>query len=372
MPAPLTAEQRRGMLRRGGERVLGRWWRGEAGHGSALLELLLAPAEAVYRLGNMAYHGAYTRRLLPVQRARVPVISVGNLEVGGTGKTPVTRWLVEELRRRRARPAVLHGGYAEDEPRLHRAWYPDVPVIVGRDRVRSAALAAEAGADVVVLDDGFQHRRLARDLDLVLVAAESWTRRPRLLPRGPWREPPHALSRAGVVAVARWDDDDARAAHVAGEVAACAPGALVLELRLEPGGWLTAGLDAPAHPPVGPAVGVAGVAYPERFFRDVRRQGVELRDALAFPDHHEYSARELQRIRELAAGRPVVTTAKDAVKLRYARPGLDLCVLDQRVHVTGAEGLGALLDALLSPGPGQRHQRDRASGERLAGPGRNA
>ena len=177
-----------------------------------------APPKSSSASAMTARNVLYDRGLFRSYRLPRPVISVGNLTTGGTGKTPVVRWLVRVLRRRGWTPGILHGGYAEDEPALHRAWFPDLPVVADRDRLRGAGRAMEMGADVLVLDDAFQHRRIGRDLDIVLVAAEAWGRTARLLPRGPYREPPSALRRADLVVVTRRTATAARAAQVEWDV----------------------------------------------------------------------------------------------------------------------------------------------------------
>src|SRR5688572_14246190 len=162
-----------------GRRVLNVVTRGVRGP----LSPMLAPFEQLYGGVIKLRNAAYDRGMFPVERVAVPVLSVGNIVAGGAGKTPVVRWLVEQLLARGRRPAILHGGYGMDEPKLHQQWHPEVTVIAERDRVAAARLAVDGGADVIVMDDGFQHRRLARDLDIVLVTADSdnWN----LLPRGP-------------------------------------------------------------------------------------------------------------------------------------------------------------------------------------------
>lgn len=336
-----------------------RWWAGEAGWLGRLLDLALAPAEMLFR-GVVELRGlGYDRGLLHAERVPVPVISVGNLSVGGAGKTPVTRWLVGELLRRGVRPAVLHGGYGTDEPRLHVLWHPEVPVIVGRDRRESARLAVERGAEVLVLDDGYQHRRLARDLDLVLVAAESWKGDRRLLPRGPWREPASGLARADAVLVTRKTAAAEDAEALRPELGRYAPGAVVARVRLRPSGWTRWGGAAggkdgeglgPTSPgPSGEVWAVTGIAHPELFVENVREIGVRVAGSNFFPDHHEYDLRDLERIRSAAAGRPIVTTAKDMVKLSTFAGDLEIWVLEQEVVVEeGAEALSELLDQLLA------------------------
>lgn len=316
--------------------------------GRLAFDLVLAPLEAVYRAASGLYHGAYTAGRMRIERAGVPVVSVGNLVIGGAGKTPVAAWVAKRLLLLGARPAVLHGGYGEDEPELHRRWHADVPVHVGRDRSATAATAVAEGATVLVLDDGFQHRRLARDLDLVLVPAEDWTPSPRLLPRGPWREPPSALARADAIAVTRKTADADRARTVAGQVEAFAPDADVFRLALRPDGWRRPGAGRASSPPPGRAIAVAGIARPEAFVANARQAGATVDELLRFPDHHAYTARDAERIRRRAGGRPVVTTEKDALKLERLRTELDLWVLGQAVAVeAGRDALEGRLEALV-------------------------
>jgi tetraacyldisaccharide 4'-kinase len=241
------------------------------------------------------------------------VICVGTLTVGGTGKTPLARWVVSVLRDAGRHPALVARGYARDELLLHRRWHPEVPVHADPDRVRAAQAAADAGADAIVLDDGFQHRRLARDLDLVVVSADR--RFPgAMLPRGPQREPASALGRAGFVVITRRRARADEAARTAERVRRVAPDARLAQVRLAPVGWST--LDGnPAGPPPGDVLAVAGIADPAAFAAMVSDRTGGRADLLAFGDHHEYTARDLERIGRAAAGRPIATTEKDAVKL---------------------------------------------------------
>ncbi len=314
-----------------------RWLHGGGGAPGALLRSALLPAEWVYRLAAGARGVAYDHGMLAVVSAGVPVVSVGNLAVGGSGKTPFTRWLVDRLLARARRPAVLHGGYAEDEPALHRGWHPDVPVYAARDRVASARAAVAAGADVLVLDDGFQHRRLRRDLDVVLVSAESRERPPHLLPRGPWREPLTALRRAGLVVVTRRAADAGAAGELAARLSArCA--APIARVWIRPAAWRDpAGAETPA--PAGPVLAVAGVADPEAFFANAADAGARVAERLVYPDHHAYDGADAAAIRDRAAGRAVVTTAKDAVKLTTLGAPADLRILVQEVVVEEGEAM---------------------------------
>jgi tetraacyldisaccharide 4'-kinase len=242
------------------------------------------------------------------------VVSVGNLTVGGTGKTPMAAWILGILESAGQSPALVSRGYAEDELLLHRRWHPDVPIVSDPDRVAATLRARDDGARVVVLDDGFQHRRLARDVDIVLVAAEDpWPG--RLLPRGPYREPPGSLGRADALVVTRRTATQEQAASLASRLwMEHGPFDTCAIAFLEPGGWSGiqgGGADAPQ----GPVLAAAGIARPEAFAEVVRRTlGVDV-ELIAFPDHHRYDTADVSTLRSRAGGRTLVVTEKDAVKL---------------------------------------------------------
>jgi tetraacyldisaccharide 4'-kinase len=318
------------------DRFARRWWGGELGVRGRMLDAALAPAEALFASAVALREQGYRRGLLEVQRVQVPVISVGNVAIGGTGKTPMAHWIAVRLQDLGMRPAVLHGGYADDEPELHRRWSPHIPVIVERDRVAGAERAILAGADIVVLDDGFQHRRLARDLDIVLVSAERWSNSPHLLPRGPWREPLRALRRADVVVVTRKAAVPALSVDVATDVQlAC--GRRPVRAHLRPSGWRDR--SGPSAPPVGPVFLVSGLAEPELFEQSARESGADVTGSLQYPDHHGYTTADAQRITVAAGGRTVVTTEKDWTKLQPLLPGIPIRLLVQEVIIEDGEDI---------------------------------
>jgi tetraacyldisaccharide 4'-kinase len=323
-----------------------RWWTGRLGAPGIVLRVLLVPAELAYRTVTAARNLAYDRGILPVIRAPVPVISVGNLSVGGTGKTPFARWLVSALRSRGARPSILHGGYGDDEPALHRRWNPDIPIVVGRDRIAGARAAAAAGSTVVVLDDGFQHRRLARDLDIVLVAAEDSLHRCHLLPNGPWRERLSALSRADLLVVTRRNADRGEAAAVASGLRGRAPALPIVTARIHSARWTRAAQSVPA--PTGSVLAVTGIARPDLFVASGARAGAHVDELLAFPDHHAFTPDDVGRIRDVACGRPIITTEKDAVRLAGLGADTEMWILEQDVEIeAGGADLDRALDGIV-------------------------
>jgi tetraacyldisaccharide 4'-kinase len=281
--------------------------------------------------------------LTRTRSAPLPVISVGNIVAGGAGKTPFTRWLVQELIERGRRPAILHGGYGSDEPELHRKWLPTTMVLEQKDRVAAAVAAARNGADVVVLDDAFQHRRLLRDLDIVLIPVE--THSGHLLPRGPLRESPSELSRAHALVVTRKTASREEAAALASalrnEYSKPVAVAALLPTRLH----RAAGGDGEIS---SRAVVVAAVARPDLLLEHVRAQGIEVMKLLAYPDHYDYEDRDCEHIRRVAGDLPIITTEKDAVKLIARFKSMDWWVLGQEVVIeVGHDELLELIERVL-------------------------
>ncbi len=328
----------------------------------AVLSAALAPLEWTYRVGVQLRNAGYESGWLESTESSIPTLGVGNLTVGGTGKTPVTAWLARRLRERGRRPAVVMRGYGDDENAVHRVLNPDIAVQVGADRVSAVRRAEAAGADVVVLDDAFQHRRLRANAYLVLVAAEEWGRRRRMLPRGPWRERLSSLKRANLVAVTRKTASAELAAEIADELAGLAPGTPVARIALRvnklasfsdrgeslesPGAEAGAGAGTGAGSDRCFSVGVAGVAHPEAVWSQLEARGVEIERRFVFPDHHRYTDRDVRTLLAAAAGGPIVATLKDAVKLRSKLSGQVelIVVLQEVVWEEGADSIEALLD----------------------------
>ena len=337
-----------------------------------------ALATALRPLG--ALHGAlgalraagYRRGRPRVLPSALPVLVVGNVSVGGTGKTPLTARLVAELRERGWRPGIVsrgYGGARHDRPRhvraddaardvgdeplmLHRA--TGAPVCVcARRALAVAALARDTDCDVVLSDDGLQHLAMARDAEIVVVDAERGFGNGRLLPAGPLRERPARLLGADLVALREATPaalgapraPDAPLASVPG-AAALGAGALPPVLRFALGRAHIARWPDGARVPLASLAGravnaVAGIARPERFFDTLRAHGLDVVDARALPDHHPLAAADLA----FGAARPVLVTTKDAARLDGVAPLPDaLHVVD--VGVETAAGAAALLDAL--------------------------
>ncbi len=290
----------------------------------------LRPLSGLYAVAVAARAAGYRLGLLRTQRPALPVVSVGNLAAGGTGKTPFALWLAQALMRRGWRPAIVLRGYggsarapvlvgdgrqvvstveiAGDEAVMLAKRFLG-PVIVARRRAEGVAMARAAGCDVAVLDDGFQHRALARDCDVVLVDSLDAS----LLPAGPLREPAWALGRAdAVVRVLRGDSFGGPRYGLRCPVfdARMEATALVESVR---GAWQELPLSLLAGQKV---AAVSAIAHPEAFHELLRQWEAEIVEIVVFGDHHAYTAADWRRITRCARHADLVlTTEKDLVKL---------------------------------------------------------
>lgn len=318
-----------------------------------LARAALFPAEALYGAAVAARGALYDRGVLTTHGLALPAVSVGNLTVGGTGKTPLSAWLVGQLANRGARPAVVLRDYGGDEALVHAALNPGTPVISGADRVDAVVRARAHGANVAVLDDAFQHRRARRDADIVLVSADAWAHARRLLPAGPWREPLSALRRATLTVVTRKGAPVDVADDVSTAVAKRAPSIPVVIALLAPAALVDAhtGMTRSVSSLSGQTVvAAAGIAAPTAFRRQLEELGAHVR-LYAFRDHHPYSVDDVRMLAVAAEGADlVVCTLKDAVKLSPLWPhgGPSLWYLTQQVILErGRPEMERLIAAIL-------------------------
>ena len=316
------------------------WWRGVAegsnnGMASLAMKLLLAPFAVLYGMALRVRALLYQDGILSIHKLPCPVISIGNITVGGTGKTPATMLVAKELQQRGYRVAVLSRGYggslegqvavvsdgesvllgpeqAGDEPCLLAQTVPGLMVVIGSDRYQAGLVALERlKPDVLLLDDGFQHIRLHRDLNILLLDAtrpfgNGWT-----LPLGMLRESRSAMKRADLALFTR-----------------CQPGQVVPDLglpcccsahRLTGFNQLETGEELPLERlQQGRVAAFAGIADPSAFFDGLQTLGIRLVATLALPDHASYADDRLMLLEQFATSSAadwLVTTAKDGVKL---------------------------------------------------------
>lgn len=319
------------------------------------MRTLLTPLGWLYGGAVALRNRAFDAGILPSHELALPSISVGNLTVGGTGKTPVAAWLVERLQAAGARPAVVLRGYGADEVLVHRRLSPLIPVIANPDRVAGTLQARAEGANVVVLDDAFQHRRARRDVDLVLLSADR-SGPVRSLPAGPWREPLASLARAQLVAVTRKNASVLRAKELLASALRFAPKAegVVIHLTMDAIVPVSGGASNPIAKLSGvPVLAISGIGDPRAFQSQLRAAGA-LVTGESFPDHHPYTARDAEDLARAAGTRlQPVCTLKDAVKLGPLWPAQapPLWYLSQRADVeVGGGAMQAVVDALAARG----------------------
>jgi tetraacyldisaccharide 4'-kinase len=335
-------------------RLLETVWAGR-GRRVRAVRALLAPAEAVYRAVITARGMLYDRGVFQAEEFSVPVLSIGNLSVGGTGKTPVAAWFAGRLSAKGVKPGIVLRGYGGDETIVHQRLNEGVPVIASADRVRGIREAIAQGVDAVVLDDAFQHRRAARDADVVLVNADAWSGSPRLLPAGPWREPLRSARRANLVIITRKTADRSKVEDVRRALANAAPRVPVSTAYLAPGELrsTTTGQTLPLHVLRGADLtAIAGIADPDSFFRQLTELGAVVRPH-SFADHHAFTRREARDLAAYASSSDfVVCTLKDAVKLESLWPAEagSLWYVSQRLRIEdGQEHIEKLLDDVVPP-----------------------
>ncbi len=329
---------------------------------------ILLAASCLYGLAVRTRIALYRQGRLSTRRLPCKTISIGNIAVGGTGKTPMTLWLAARLREAGYRTAVLSRGYggsaekrigvasdgktvrmgpeaAGDEPFMMANRLPGVPVLVGRDRYATGMRAVEQfGSEVVLLDDGFQHVKLERDMDLVLLDGGRPLGNGRLLPRGTLREPPSALARADGIVLTRW----ASGAAVPDVLNRYAPSVPVFKSIHAPYPhlFLKAGRKAATVPngigsTFNPAalsqcrvMGFSGIARNDAFQETLRSLGAGMAGFMGFSDHHRYTDADIRLILSTARDRSadlLATTEKDWARLADRPPWpLDLLVMGVR------------------------------------------
>ena len=298
------------------------------GLGAALLRSGLASLEPLYRLAVHWRNRGYERNAGRSHRVACPVISVGNLTTGGTGKTPFVLWLAQQLQTAGRCPVILSRGYkgladgANDEALELQTRAPGLHHLQGADRVALAYQAIQQyAADVLILDDGFQHRRLHRDLDIVLIDATLPFGYGHLLPRGLLREPLSSLGRAGVVVITRTDLVlSEELGRIQQTIARWAPVATCCFARQSADRLI--GIDGLSQPlsalQSGKWYAFAAIGNPGNFRTTLERLGCGIAGFHAFPDHHPFTAEDLNAIRRAAAATgadQLVCTGKDLVKI---------------------------------------------------------
>lgn len=284
--------------------------------------LALLPASGLWYLAMSLRTLAFSRGWLPARSLPLPSVAVGNLTVGGSGKTPIAVWIAQYYAAKGLTPGVLLRGYGGDETLVHKHSVPAARVVANPDRVAGAELALAGGADVVVLDDAYQRLDVLRDLNILVVSAET-TRAVRWpLPAGPWREGFKALDRADAVIVTRKRASVEAAKRLAEELQAdfSGPIAIVhLGLRLFEG-LVSRQRHSAAMLAGKRVVAACAIADPEAFVAQVKATGAAVQVA-TWKDHHAYREDDVAWLAHASRRADhVVITEKDAVKLRDRWP----------------------------------------------------
>ncbi|MCU1275842.1 MAG: tetraacyldisaccharide 4-kinase [Bryobacterales bacterium] len=320
--------------------------------------ILLPPLSAIYSLVMRARASLYNHQILRTESVGVPVISVGNITTGGTGKTPLVAWISRLLANEGHRVCVLTRGYGRENPKsrvlvsdgisikssvrtagdepmlLAEILLGQAAVICDADRVSAAKWSIrELGTEVFVLDDGFQHRRISRDLDLLVIDAMSPWGGGRMLPYGRLREPVEEFKRADAIIISRSED----AADIQGlrnSARLLGRGAPVFASRTVTSEVRNmAGESEQTNSSIRKreALAFCGIGNPEAFFRHLSRDGWNVIATKVFPDHFRYSQRDIDELVLAASEKAIgamLTTSKDAVKLRELRIELPCYIVD--------------------------------------------
>jgi tetraacyldisaccharide 4'-kinase len=336
----------------------------------------LRPLGSLYGVAMKARRALYRSGRLQVHELGVPVISVGNLTTGGTGKTPLVEWIAKELARRGRRVCILTRGYARssrtrvvasdgneilsdanlagDEPLLLAERLKGLAAVVcDADRVSAARWALEnLRSDVFILDDGYQHLRVARDLNILTIDATNPWGNGKLLPAGILRESRSEIDRADCVVITRANDPQATETLEQDIAANDAAGPVFRsQMRLmEPRsiqGMLERSVIAADEIKAAPIAAFCGIGNPESFFSLLRRASYQVRHTHTFRDHHSYSQSDIDRVvrESVTQGAQVLlTTAKDEVKLRSLTFELPCYAADIAIEIENQEKLCALIE----------------------------
>lgn len=342
------------MTRRGDSHRVMRWLWTSRRPDARLARLALLPASGLWRGAMAVRELAYRRGWLGVADLPLPSVAVGNLTVGGSGKTPIAIWIAQYYVSRGLVPGILLRGYGGDEVLVHQQAVPEACVVADPDRAVGAERAMARGAEVLVLDDAYQRLDVRRDLNIAVVSAET-TRAVRWsLPAGPWREGLHALDRADAVIVTRKRATSEAAMTLAADLERRVAGPVaVAHLGLRYLEGMVSGNRRPAAELAGKrVVAASGIADPDAFVAQTKATGAAVQVA-TWKDHHDYRDEDVAWLAHAARRADhVVITQKDAVKLRNRWPSSvpePLVAMLDLEWEDGGDEIVAALDAVVMP-----------------------
>ena len=342
------------MGRRGDTHRLIRWLWTSRRIDARLVRLALLPLAGLWKAAVGLRNAAFDRGWITARELPLPAVAVGNLSVGGSGKTPIASWIAAHYVARGIVPGILLSGYGRDEILVHRERVPAACVVANPDRIAAGLEAQAQGAAVLVLDDAFQLRQVWRDFNIALVSAETSRAVPWPLPAGPWREGVASLSRANALIVTRKRADASVAAGLAAQLAPRVRGpTAIVHLGVQRYEGLVSGKPFGAETLQGRrVVAAAAIADPDAFIAQTKATGAHVQVA-TWRDHYEFRDQDLAWLAKAARKADyLVVTQKDAVKLRDRWPASVpeplVAVLDLSWEAGEAE-LRAALDAIVTP-----------------------
>ena len=339
-----------------------------------LLKVFLWLLSLVYGVIVRIILSFYKFGLFKKEKLPCPVISVGNLTLGGTGKTPLVKELVRILKEHQLKPVILTRGYMaqgsggpSDETAMQEETFKGVPILAGKDRYQNAvAFLKQNTADVFILDDGFQHWSLDRDLDIVTINAANPWGNGRLIPRGILREPLGSLGRVDIFVLTKVNFNRENAARIKDYLKKFYPGKLIVEMVHEPLGWVD--INSSEIPQPFPSIpnGISGrepqrgkkicafcgIGDPSSFNNTLLGAGADVQKLFVFTDHHIYTKDDIQTIIQFCREEninTIVTTHKDAVKLKmFLDDFKGLRLLYLQIKISAVEGKEAFRGRIVS------------------------
>lgn len=333
---------------------------------AAILRLVLRACSWIYCMIVVVRRWAYRVGLFRSYHLTGPVISVGNITWGGVGKTPLVIWLAEEIMARGKKPAILMRGYmpqknatdsdeSDEAQMLRRMFHGQVAVLVHKDRVYGASqLPADDATRIFLLDDGFQHLRVHRDLNIVVIDAMNPFGNAAMIPRGSLREPLSVLRHADICVFSKTDMAPKAVAGIRQRIADVSPHALVVEAAHEPKRFChlrTGEIHDLVYVQDRPVILLSAIGSPQGFEHTVKNLGADIKEHVIYGDHFYYHEADMRRIVQCAQKNNVtdiVTTAKDGVKLTALLKFLpaEMNIFSLEIAMRILKGEGALHDAI--------------------------
>ena len=306
---------------------------------------ILIPFSFIYFLIVSLRNIFYRHRIFKEHTLDATLVSVGNITWGGTGKTPLVLFIVEALLKRGSRVAILLRGYGADEPALLSRLTSGVPVMVGKDRVKSGLDAIDKhSVDTLLLDDGFQYRRLKRDLDIILIDATNPFGNGWMIPAGSMRESLRDLKRAGIFLITRVDlvEEKKGVQSLEEKLKKINPGALIIKSIHSPGHIYKLSNDQLVDVEAlkkKDIVLVSAIGNPDSFEKTIHKLDLKVKKHFIFRDHHWYKEKDLKKIESYCVSNKIdtiITTEKDAVRIRMthdARRTTNILVLSIKLEI---------------------------------------